>query len=292
MSSPVDWRRLFGEWESVPAELKARILALFREKPKDKLADLFKREPDALRLYEKVVGRWVPPAPPAPPPKPVETGLRKENERLLESIFLTTLTEARVSPSTARGYLHEFDVELHRLREELKDVPRDRAVRLAEDSVRAKAGDVLLRIPPPRVAPPPPAIVPEQVPVRVRVEEVRRPEMEERECWVCGRKFMIDRDLEKRVSEYTTEIRGRARFAYTGPLLGFPMEFYYSCEEHRDEKYGYRDIYDAVAFQVVESRRSKGKVIRLTKEILRDTYGFNDDDIAMVQVRAVRWELP
>jgi len=51
----VDWRTLHDEWEKVPEDARAKIQALFREKPKDKLAELFRREPSALLLYEKVV---------------------------------------------------------------------------------------------------------------------------------------------------------------------------------------------------------------------------------------------
>ena len=51
----VDWTSLQEEWETVSEDLRAKILALFREKPKDRLAELFRREPSALLLYEKVV---------------------------------------------------------------------------------------------------------------------------------------------------------------------------------------------------------------------------------------------
>jgi len=182
--------------------------------------------------------------------------------------------------------LHEFDVELHRLREELKDVPRDHAVRLAEDYVRAKARDVLLRIPPPRVAPPPPAIVPEQVPVRVRVEEVRRPEMVERTCVDCEREFMVDRDLEKRLTDFSTEIRGRGRVVYNGPVLTFPRAFYYLCSECKKRRFGYSSVEDAVAFQLLEGEIT-GK-LRLTVEDLREL-GLTDEDIMRIMSESLKY---
>jgi len=51
----VDWSTLREEWEKVSEEVRTKILAVFREKPKDKLAELFRREPSAMFLYEKVV---------------------------------------------------------------------------------------------------------------------------------------------------------------------------------------------------------------------------------------------
>lgn len=64
----VNWERLYHEWDAVPSETKEKIERLLREKPKERLAELFEREPYAKRLYEKVVGKWVPPVK-IPPPK-------------------------------------------------------------------------------------------------------------------------------------------------------------------------------------------------------------------------------
>jgi len=51
----VDWRALYDEWDKVSEDVRAKIQAVFREKPKDKLAELFRREPSAMLLYEKAV---------------------------------------------------------------------------------------------------------------------------------------------------------------------------------------------------------------------------------------------
>ncbi len=59
----VDWKKLEDQWGEVPLELKAKISTLFRETAKEKLAELFKREPDAQRVYERVIGTWTPPLP-------------------------------------------------------------------------------------------------------------------------------------------------------------------------------------------------------------------------------------
>jgi len=79
----VDWKKLYDEWDKVPDELKDKIRAAYREKSKEKLDELFKKEPDALKLYERIIGKWVPipPLPPvAPPafPKIPEEGITEE----------------------------------------------------------------------------------------------------------------------------------------------------------------------------------------------------------------------
>ena len=59
-----DWRALYESWDKVPEENKQLIEKLFREKPKEKLTELFEREPYAERVYEKAVGEWNPLPPP------------------------------------------------------------------------------------------------------------------------------------------------------------------------------------------------------------------------------------
>ena len=58
-----DWRAVYESWDKVPEENKKIIEKLFREKPKEKLTELFEREPYAEMVYEKVVDKWEPPAP-------------------------------------------------------------------------------------------------------------------------------------------------------------------------------------------------------------------------------------
>jgi len=52
----VDWERLHSEWDKLPTETKERIAALFKEKTKDKLAELMRKEPMAVYVYEEAVG--------------------------------------------------------------------------------------------------------------------------------------------------------------------------------------------------------------------------------------------
>jgi len=59
-----DWRALYESWNKVPEETKQLIEKLFRDKPKEKLAELFEREPYAEKVYENAVGKWNPPPPP------------------------------------------------------------------------------------------------------------------------------------------------------------------------------------------------------------------------------------
>jgi len=63
-----DWHAVYESWDAIPDENKELIVKLMREKPKEKLAELFSREPYAEKVYEKVVGKW---QPPLPTPKPI-----------------------------------------------------------------------------------------------------------------------------------------------------------------------------------------------------------------------------
>ncbi len=53
-----DWRAVYESWDQIPDKNKMLIEKLMREKPKEKLADLFSRQPYAKMVYEKVVGKW------------------------------------------------------------------------------------------------------------------------------------------------------------------------------------------------------------------------------------------
>ncbi|MBS7614455.1 hypothetical protein KEJ18_01790 [Candidatus Bathyarchaeota archaeon] len=56
-----DWRAVYENWDIIPEENKQLIKQLLKEKPKEKLAELFVREPYAKMVYEKVIGAWLPP---------------------------------------------------------------------------------------------------------------------------------------------------------------------------------------------------------------------------------------
>jgi len=148
--TPEDWRLLFEEWESVPLEYREKIETLLRETPKEKLAELFKRETYALRLYEKVVGRWVP-----PPPPPI--GLGPEEKARLEDAYKRVFIEAAAD---WRGTLPALRDELANLQEELKEVPREKAFEAARTRIEDLARRLLPPPRPPEVARPPiPALI-------------------------------------------------------------------------------------------------------------------------------------
>jgi len=140
-----DWRVLFEEWDSVPLEYQEKIETLLREKPKEKLADLFEREPYALRLYEKIVEKWTPPAP--------LLGLGPEERAKLEDAYKRVFIEAGVD---WRGTLPAMRDEISNLVEELRTTPRPEAFNAARMSVEDLARRL---IPPPKLPTPPlPAI--------------------------------------------------------------------------------------------------------------------------------------
>jgi len=51
----VDWDRLYVDWDKVPEEQKKKITSLLRELPRDKLAELFRKEPAAANIYQEHV---------------------------------------------------------------------------------------------------------------------------------------------------------------------------------------------------------------------------------------------
>jgi hypothetical protein len=79
----VDWHALYESWDKVPEEKKKLIEKLFREKPKEKLTELFEREPYAKMVYEKLVGKWKPPPPPEAQ-SPQEELTKKETAQFSE----------------------------------------------------------------------------------------------------------------------------------------------------------------------------------------------------------------
>jgi len=55
----VDWEKLHEKWDEVPEEEKKRIADLFRAKTREKLAELFRKEPWAIFVYEEATGETV-----------------------------------------------------------------------------------------------------------------------------------------------------------------------------------------------------------------------------------------
>jgi len=55
----VDWAYLYEKWDEAPEDEKKRISALFKQKTKERLAEYFRKEPQALYVYEKATGERV-----------------------------------------------------------------------------------------------------------------------------------------------------------------------------------------------------------------------------------------
>ncbi|MDI6814169.1 MAG: hypothetical protein QMD10_11625 [Desulfitobacteriaceae bacterium] len=261
---PIDWKKLLAEWDTVPADLKRRIEALFREKPKDKLAELFKREPDAIPLYEHVTGvKWVPP--------PVLTDREVE---LLWADFSRKLMDASIDPTP---YRKDFDAV----------IDRSKGFDENEQAVARKAEEIIRIAKPPPPPKPPPPVIPPVPPKPPLAPRIRR--FETFKCWVegCPEMVTLDRNLQIMVSTIPVLKAWTPRGGRVEPLLMFPPLFYWMCETHRYEKFGYRDIYDALGYLLAETRSSM-KRLTVTKATLREI-GLDDADIAEIQLREARW---
>lgn len=235
----------------------------------------------------------VPEKPPKPPPvaipPPVEKGLTKEDEEEMRTEFQAILLRRTVSP---RKWMPIFRDEMAKWKLELADWPRDRAKKEAKtDLTRRLIPDIIDLAKPPKVVKEavkvkPPKEVP--VPTRIEIGVERKPNIVSRYCWKCDEAFEIDRDLERRVRETITEIRGVGRVVYQRSLLRLPMLFYYLCEEHRKEKFGYDDIYDAIAFRISEARKLLRPEKAYTLEELRRR-GFTPEDILRIQEKTTKY---
>ncbi|MEM2112106.1 MAG: hypothetical protein QXX08_09565 [Candidatus Bathyarchaeia archaeon] len=86
-----DWRAVYENWEQIPEENKRLIESLMKEKPKEKLAGLFSREPYAKMVYEKVIGKWQPPTQPRPQSNSAldEFSHQERRENLIEDARIT-----------------------------------------------------------------------------------------------------------------------------------------------------------------------------------------------------------
>jgi hypothetical protein len=265
----------------------------------DKLArveDRYKTTKERLKETEEEL-RKIHEAKPPPPvvplpalPPPIPTGLTEEHKKLLEDLFKSTFIEAEASYA---GKLSEFRVELERLQEDLKNESRLRAYELAQREIIRLAKSLIPYKPP---APfPPPAAIPVRVPItavpiRVAIAEERIHALEERMCIVCRGYFSIDLDLMRRVSEGTTEMRGVGRVRQELPILEFPERFYHMCPSCSFEQFGYRGIYDALAYLLAEATRSNFKKIKLTKDKLRAA-GLDKMDLDEIQTLEARYRV-
>jgi len=221
---PVDWKKLADEWHKVSAELAGKIETILREKPKEKLAELFEKEPDAQRVYERVIGTWTPP----PPLKDILWGK-----------FSESLRAKGLDPERFRS---EFEADY----EEVKELRRNHA----ERTIERKAAEIARR----EVGPPPvkpveveekpsvverPSIrwneeaVPAEVPLIVRrplTKEELEAEAEEREAKRLGIPLIKYKELKKFEALPTDEDKVMnlhlARFSeeYIAKDVGIPLE--------------------------------------------------------------------
>ena len=224
---------------------------------------------------------------PPPPPPPPPMGLGPDEKRRLEDSFRRVFEEAGVT----RIPMASFRDELAGLQEDLKEEERTRAFRLAYKQIVSLARSLLpVRPPPPRVAPPAPP--PERPPVAVPMVELlgpRRRVIETFTCWHpdCEEACTLDRDLMRRVTVVSVLKEISPRGPRYEPLLAFPPRFYYTCETHRDEKFGFKSIYDALAFLLFESR-SSGKRLAITKGTFTAA-GLDQEDLRNIQAAEARW---
>jgi len=235
-----------------------------------------------------------PPVKPPPPLVPMK-GLQKADEKRLLVRFDALLLERTITPAKWRPM---FEDRLYDWREAFKDLPRDEAMEKAFSEVEKLVGDIVgLAKPPPVRRPPevaPPGAPPAAPEVYVPPAEVlgpRIPRIRIRKCWVadCPETFEADEDLENRVRMVPVM---KADTPHLGPryepLLRFPPIFYYLCPTHRDERFGYRDVFDALAYLYFETESSKVKRLTVTKESFRDI-GLSVEDMTIIQERAARW---
>jgi hypothetical protein len=269
---PVDWKRLREVWAEVPEEFKAKLREAFKKKTREELAKLFDVDPNARFIYELVTGEaWIPIRipPPPPPPPAIPPVLPKE---WLWDKFSAILRSRDLDPEKYRERFEEEYPGIAGLSRE----DQQRVIELLAREIVREA------VPPPKPPPRPPAPPVAPPPVRVRVEEIREPEIVSRTCIVGGEEFDIDLDLVRRVTESGVVMRPRGVTAFQGPLLTFPERFYHMCPRHRYEKFGYYDIYHALAYQVWEARRTDYRRLKLTIDGLK-AMGFNPDDIRAIE---------
>jgi hypothetical protein len=243
-------------------------LARIEERYRATRARLQEAEEELRKIYEAKP----PPAPPAPPPTPppAPTGITNEEVELLWQEFVVGLNLAKVA--SPESYRDRFNDAINRKETYMENATR--LYRLTERIIREA-----------RAAVPTPVPVPVPVtamPVRVAIREARVREYRTEICLVCRVQHTIDVDLIRRVSEGSDEFRGAGRVRHVPPVLGFPYSFYHMCPDCRFAQFGYRDIYDALAYLLAEGRRSEYKKVKVTKDTLR-AIGLDEADLSEIQ---------
>lgn len=342
-----DWKTVYERWSRVSEELKTKIKEAFKTKSKEKLEELFRREPYARKLYEKlfptvelvevqmkvnlpartirgvtygpykastitklpkwlaeefiargVAEKYVAPKVPVKKAAPLaEYGITDKDVKKLKE-ELTAEVFRLAPPGTTASQVERtvkilFPSYLEEWKTAFKELPREEALKRAKKSVKMAAEEIAGKIIPTRKVKPalPKPVVPEAVtPPTARIPMVgvppRIPEMIEKTCPICGRKFTMDYNLEKIVR--------------ITKLLDLPAFWYELCPEHKYfwNNLGYRDIYDALAYRLVEGRatawRKTGrKGLRVLTEAELQDAGLNKTDIMTIKSRAaMRWKPP
>lgn len=155
MAEFVDFRSAVNLWGQMGPDVKRRIKEQFETLSDNLLEELFRRNPDAKRLYGLAVGFRPPPvvaAPPTPPPAPVFWSL--ELERELKAAFRTILRKRGVTEAAIdRAVRDELNPRLDEVRR-LKT--KEEMIRLVEHLATTVAPEFLPKRPPtpPRVTPP------------------------------------------------------------------------------------------------------------------------------------------
>jgi hypothetical protein len=225
-----------------------------------------------------------------PPAAPM--GLSEEQKHTLEDTFKRILEQAGVKEIP----LARFQDELAFLQENLQSVERARAYEIADRSIVDLAGSLIPKIPrmptvtfPTTPAPAPAAPTPSISVSPMEMLGPRRRDIITVQCWVpnCINECVVDKDLMRRVTIVPVLKSWSPRGARYEPLLPLPPLFFYSCEEHKEERFGYQSVYDALAYLLYESRSST-KRLAITKGTFADI-GLDQDDINAVQAAEVRW---
>lgn len=253
--------RMGVDIEVVESRELSRLLGVAEERER------LKREVERLRreIEEK-------PPPPKPPPLPPLIPVAPPLKDILWDKFTAML---KVEGIDSKAHRERFEEEYSTVEKERPESQQRLVEILAMEIIREKRVKEIL--------PRPPAVPPEEAfPVRVHVAVERTPEIVTRRSVLSGRVFVIDLDLVRRVKEVGVTTRARAEVSYRKPLLAFPEQFYQITPDERYKKFGYYDIYHALAYQVWESRSSSYKRMTLTLDDLKGL-GFRDDDLAEIE---------
>ncbi|GAI35181.1 unnamed protein product, partial [marine sediment metagenome] len=238
--------------EAKMAPVKVRVLRPFTEGIIDYTVDSVLEVRDVDWILKKIsaglverVGIEVPVKivpPPAAPPTPKHRYLTNEELDRLWMEFVAYGVSLRDMKEPA-FYRERFLAEIRTAKDYV--TASKRGIKLVDKILKE------IRPLPDRVVPPPVPVAPPAV-VAPAVEMLgpRTRTIETFTCWVpeCSEQCALDRDLMKRVTIVPVLKAITPRGPRYEPLLRFPGRFYYTCEKHRYEKFGYRNIYDALAF--------------------------------------------